>query len=80
MTARNFDGWGIRVMVVGQKGKGDTELYSSSGIKYEKWWIKRWSPKLVHSRWVTLKKELSDYLSFFTVMGSFTLIHHSPVF
>ena len=55
MTARNFDGRGIRVIVVGQKGKGDTELYSSSGIQYEEWWNKRWSPKLVRTWWVTLK-------------------------
>ncbi len=55
MTARNFDGRGIRVIVVGQKGKGDTELYSSSGIKYEEWWNRRWSPKLVRTRWVTLE-------------------------
>ena len=55
MTARNFDGRGIRVIVVGQKGKGDTELYSSSGIQYEEWWNKRWSPKLVRTWWATLK-------------------------
>lgn len=50
LTARNFDGRGIRVVVVGVKGKGDTELFNSSGIQYEERWSKRWSPKLVRSR------------------------------
>ncbi len=47
MTARNFDGQRIRVIVVGQKG--DTGLYSSSGITYKEWWNKRRSPKLVRT-------------------------------
>ncbi|KAF8907276.1 fatty acid synthase [Gymnopilus junonius] len=49
LTARNFDGRGVRVIVVGEKGKGDAELYSSLQVKYEEWWSKKWSPKLVRT-------------------------------
>ncbi|KAF9532470.1 fatty acid synthase [Crepidotus variabilis] len=49
LTARNFDGRGIRVIVVGEKGKGDAELYSSVEVKYEEWWSKKWSPSLVRT-------------------------------
>ncbi|TFY80295.1 hypothetical protein EWM64_g3715 [Hericium alpestre] len=47
MTARNLEGRGVRVIVAGDKGKGDAELYSVRGVKYEQSWIKKWSPSLV---------------------------------
>lgn len=50
LTARNFDGRGIRVIVVGERGRGDAELYSSVEVKYEEWWNKRWSPNLIRTR------------------------------
>ena len=50
LTARNFDGRGVRVIVTGDKGKGDAELFNSLDIKYESCWNKRWAPGLVHSR------------------------------
>ena len=50
LTARNFDGRGVRVIVVGEKGKGDAELYSSVEVKYEEWWSKKWSPGLIKTR------------------------------
>ena len=50
LTAKNFDGRGIRVIVAGEKGKGDVELYSSLEVKYEEWWSKRWAPGLVRTR------------------------------
>ncbi|KAF8969171.1 fatty acid synthase [Flammula alnicola] len=49
LTARNFDGRGVRVIVVGEKGKGDAELYSSLGVKSEEWWSKKWSPSLLRT-------------------------------
>ncbi|KAF8963371.1 hypothetical protein BDZ97DRAFT_2075857 [Flammula alnicola] len=49
LTARNFDGRGVHVIVVGEKGKGDAELYSSLGVKSEEWWSKKWSPSLVRT-------------------------------
>ena len=51
-TARNLDGRGMRVIVVGDKGKGDIELYHAQAVKYEDWWSKRWSPGLVRTRLV----------------------------
>ncbi|KAJ7077160.1 fatty acid synthase [Mycena belliarum] len=47
LTARNLDGRGVRVIVVGDRAKGDAELYNSQTIKYEEWWSKRFAPGLV---------------------------------
>ncbi|KAF7965824.1 hypothetical protein HWV62_41719, partial [Athelia sp. TMB] len=49
LTARNLDGRGVRIVVVGDKGKGDAELYSSEKVQYEDWWAKKWGPKLVRT-------------------------------
>ncbi|KAF9485144.1 fatty acid synthetase alpha subunit [Pholiota conissans] len=49
LTAKNFEGRGIRVVVVGDKAKGDAELFSSLTVKYEDWWSKKWSPSLVRT-------------------------------
>jgi fatty acid synthase subunit alpha len=55
LTARNLDGRGVRVIVVGDKGKGDAELYDSQNIRYEEWWSKKWGPKLVRTRYANSK-------------------------
>ncbi|TFK27788.1 fatty acid synthetase alpha subunit [Coprinopsis marcescibilis] len=47
LTAKNFEGRGVRVIVAGVRGKGDAELYNANGVKYEEWWSKKWSPGLV---------------------------------
>ncbi|KAI5122922.1 hypothetical protein M0805_007600 [Coniferiporia weirii] len=47
LTARNLEGRGVRVVVVGEKGKGAAELYDSREVKREQWWAKKWSPSLV---------------------------------
>jgi hypothetical protein len=52
LTACNMDGRGVRVVVVGERGKGDAELYSAQGVKYEDWWSKRWAAGLVRTRFV----------------------------
>lgn len=52
LTARNFDGRGVRVIVVGDKGKGDAELYDSLNVKCEDWWNKKFAPGLVRTRCV----------------------------
>ncbi|KAF8896473.1 fatty acid synthetase alpha subunit [Infundibulicybe gibba] len=44
LTARNLDGRGVRVIVAGDRGKGDAELYGSVGVKYEEWWSKKYQP------------------------------------
>lgn len=49
LTARNLDGRGVRVIIAGDRGKGDVELYHSADIKYEVWWSKEWSPNLVRT-------------------------------
>ncbi|KAF8199703.1 fatty acid synthase [Pholiota molesta] len=49
LTAKNFEGRGVRVIVAGDKAKGDAELFSSLDIKYEDWWSKKWSPSLVRT-------------------------------
>jgi fatty acid synthase subunit beta len=55
LTARNLDGRGVRVVVVGDKGKGDAELYDSLNVKYEDWWSKKFSPSLVCTGYVVEK-------------------------
>lgn len=47
LTARNLDGRGVRVIIIGEKGKGSSELYSTSAPKYEVWWSKKYAPQLV---------------------------------
>jgi fatty acid synthase subunit alpha, fungi type len=54
LTARNLDGRGVRVVIVGDKGKGDSELYGSQNVRYEEWWSKKWGPQLVHIRYAKL--------------------------
>lgn len=50
LTARNFNGRGVRVILAGVKGKGDAELFNAADVKYEEWWSKKWSPSLVRTR------------------------------
>jgi fatty acid synthase subunit alpha len=50
LTAKNMDGRGVRVIVVGDRVKGETELYSSEKVKYEEWWTKKYAPGLVKTR------------------------------
>jgi fatty acid synthase subunit alpha, fungi type len=52
LTAKNFEGRGVRVIVIGDRGKGDVELYSSSSVQYEEWWSKKWASRLVKTRLV----------------------------
>lgn len=58
LTAKNFDGRGVRVIVAGEKGKGDAELYGSTGVKFEEWWSKKWSPSLIRTRYVLCLRAL----------------------
>jgi fatty acid synthase subunit alpha len=51
LTARNFDGRGVRVIVAGVRSKGDAELYNCLEVNYEDWWSKKWSPGLVRTRY-----------------------------
>jgi fatty acid synthase subunit beta len=51
-TARNFEGHGLRAIVVGDKGKGDVELHNARHIKFEDWWAKKYAPRLVRTRFV----------------------------
>lgn len=54
LTARNLEGRGVRVIVVGEKGKGSSELYDSQTVKYEQCWAKKYAPALVKTRFATL--------------------------
>ncbi len=50
LTARNLEGRGVRVVVVGDKAKGVAELFDAQRIKTEQWWSKKFSPALVKTR------------------------------
>ncbi|EGN98830.1 hypothetical protein SERLA73DRAFT_168429 [Serpula lacrymans var. lacrymans S7.3] len=49
LTSRNLDGRGVRVVVLGDKGRGEAELFDTQAIKYEEWWSKKYAPKLVQT-------------------------------
>ncbi|KAL5526485.1 FAS2 [Sanghuangporus sanghuang] len=49
LTARNLEGRGVRVVVVGEKGKGSSELYDSENVRYEQCWAKKYAPRLVRT-------------------------------
>ena len=42
-----MEGRGIRTIIIGEKGKGASELYSVAGVTYEVWWNKTFAPRLV---------------------------------
>jgi hypothetical protein len=50
LTARGLDGRGVRVLIVGEKGKNGAEVYDSTNVKHESWWSKKWTPRLVKTR------------------------------
>ena len=54
LTARNLDGRGVRVIVVGDKAKGMAELFDAQSVKNEEWWGKKYAPSLVKTRYVQL--------------------------
>ncbi|KZT29627.1 fatty acid synthase [Neolentinus lepideus HHB14362 ss-1] len=47
LTARNLDGRGVRVIVLGGKGDGVAELYDTKNVRYQDWWNTKWAPALV---------------------------------
>ena len=49
-TARSFEGRGLHVVVVGDRGKGDVELYNARHVRFEDWWAKKYAPRLVRTR------------------------------
>ena len=60
-TSRNLEGRGMRVIVVGDKGKGDVELYNARHVRYEDWWAKKYAPRLVRTRCVESLHRLVEY-------------------
>lgn len=54
LTARTLEGRGVRVIVLGAKGKVGSEFYNSSLVKREPAWAKEWSPRLVKTLYVIL--------------------------
>ncbi|KZT01368.1 fatty acid synthase [Laetiporus sulphureus 93-53] len=47
LTARNLNGRGVRVIVVGDKAKGTAELFDAQEIRHEVWWSRKFMPRLV---------------------------------
>ncbi|KAL4066936.1 hypothetical protein J3A83DRAFT_4165578 [Scleroderma citrinum] len=47
LTARNLEGRGVRVIILGDKGRGEAELFDIDDVQYEQWWSKKYAPKLV---------------------------------
>ena len=66
LTARNLDGRGVRVIVIGEKGRGDAEFYSVHGVRDEPSWVKKCAPSLVKTR-LALRNDMR--FSFLTFLG-----------
>lgn len=47
LTGRALEGRGVRVVVIGAKGKAGSEFYDAVNVKREPVWSKEWSPRLV---------------------------------
>jgi fatty acid synthase subunit alpha, fungi type len=47
LTQRNLEGRGIRVLIVGDKGKSGAEAFSAAPPRYEGKWSEKYVPKLV---------------------------------
>lgn len=53
LTARNLEGRGVRIVIVGDKARGQAELYNSQNIQTGQWWSKEFTPKLVKTRFAS---------------------------
>lgn len=53
LTARNLEGRGVRVIILGDKGRGEAELFDVDDVQYEDWWSKKYAPKLVKTRYAS---------------------------
>lgn len=60
LTARNLEGRGVRVIVIGDKAKGTAELFDAQTVKKEVWW-KDFTPKLVKTRYVCYFTRLRSF-------------------
>lgn len=54
MTARSLDGRGVRVLVLGDKGKSVAELFDGQQLQHEDWWSRKYMPNLVKTRYAAI--------------------------
>jgi hypothetical protein len=47
LTGRSLEGRGVRVVLIGAKGKAGSELFDAKNVKRESVWAKEWCPRLV---------------------------------
>jgi fatty acid synthase subunit beta len=73
LTAKNLDGRGVRVIVVGDRAKGDPELYNAERVRYEEWWSKKYAPGLVKTRSASLLLYARYFLNFLRSDGTLYL-------
>ena len=50
LTARNLEGRGVRVFIIGEKGKNGAEVYNSSQVKFDQRWTSKFTPGLIKTR------------------------------
>ena len=43
LTACNLEGRSVRVIILGNKGRGEAELFDVDDIQYEDWWNKKYA-------------------------------------
>ncbi|KAG8974078.1 3-oxoacyl-[acyl-carrier-protein] synthase, partial [Tulasnella sp. 427] len=47
LTARNLEGRGVRVLIIGEKGRNGAEVYDVANVRTEKWWERAFQPALI---------------------------------
>lgn len=52
LTGRALEGRGVRVVIIGAKGKAGSEFFDAQRVKTESVWAKEWSPRLVKTLYV----------------------------
>jgi hypothetical protein len=67
LTARNLDGRGVRVIITGEKGRGDAELFNSPDLKYESCWNKE------VGSWLSSNQVMLRHLSLSILIFTITL-------
>jgi fatty acid synthase subunit beta len=44
---------------LGDKGRGEAELFDIEDVQYEEWWSKKYAPKLIKTRYVNYDRHTS---------------------
>jgi hypothetical protein len=52
LSAVNLNGRGAYIILTGDEGRGDAEVYGVTAVKYEQQWLKKWPPSPIQTRYI----------------------------